>query len=91
MKLPRWIGEHTKKHINFEFSSGTGFPEDLSRYALIIHCGACMLNEREMMSRLGRAREAGVPMTNYGMTIAHVHGVLRRSLEPFPDMLAKIK
>ncbi len=91
VKLPRWIGEHTKKHINFEFSSGTGFPEELSRYALIIHCGACMLNEREMMSRLGRAREAGVPMTNYGMTIAHVHGVLRRSLEPFPDMLAKIK
>ncbi len=91
VKLPRWVEGYTKKHINFEFSSGTGFPDDITKYALIIHCGACMLNEREMMSRIERAVNAGVPMTNYGMTIAHVHGVLRRSLEPFPDMLKIIE
>lgn len=87
VKLPAWVEKYTGKKINFEFSSGAGFPDDLSEYALIIHCGACMLNEREMLSRIDRAEAAGVPITNYGMTIAEIHGVLRRSLEPFPDML----
>ena len=91
VKLPAWVEKYTGKKINFEFSSGTGFPEDLSKYALIIHCGACMLNEREMHSRIERAEDAGVPITNYGMTIAQVHGVLRRSLLPFPDMLAIVE
>lgn len=93
VKLPAWVEKYTGKQINFEFSSGTGFPDDeeLSKYALIIHCGACMLNEREMLSRIDRAEAAGVPITNYGMTIAHVHGVLKRSLQPFPDMLAIVE
>ena len=88
VKLPAWVEKYTGKKLCFEFSSGTGFPDDPGKYALIIHCGACMLNEREMHSRIDRAGDAGVPITNYGMTIAQVHGVLRRSLEPFPDMLA---
>lgn len=93
VKLPAWVEKHTGKKVIFEFSSGTGFPDDdeLGKYALIIHCGACMLNEREMLSRIDRAENAGVPITNYGMTIAEVHGVLRRSLGPFPDMLAIIE
>ena len=93
VKLPRWVEGYTGKKLKFEFSSGGGFPEreELGRYALIIHCGACMLNEREMHSRIELAREAGVPITNYGMTIAEVHGVLRRSLEPFPALAEMVK
>ncbi len=71
--------------IRFEFTSGMGFPEDLSKYALIVHCGGCMLNEREMQYRMRQAVDAGVPITNYGVAIAQMHGILRRSLGPFPD------
>ena len=71
--------------IRFEFTSGMGFPEDLSKYALIVHCGGCMLNEREMQYRVRQAVDAGVPITNYGVAIAQMHGILRRSLGPFPD------
>lgn len=85
-KLPVWIREFTKKKLNFEFSSGTEFPEDLSKYVLVVHCGGCMLNEREMQSRIGHAKESNVPITNYGITIAEVNGILKRSLEPFPDI-----
>ncbi len=87
VKLPKWIKEYTKKELIFEFTSGRDFPEDLSEYKLIIHCGGCMLTEREMQYRAREARDAGIPMTNYGMTIAHTHGILRRSLEPFPEVL----
>ena len=87
VKLPRWIAEYTGKNIEFEFTSGRDFPEDLSSYALVIHCGGCMLTEREMQYRARQAEDAGVPMTNYGMVIAHTHGILRRSLEPFEEAL----
>lgn len=86
VKLPDWIKNYTKKDIQFEFTSGTEFPEDLSKYALIIHCGGCMLNEREMQYRLGHATDCGIPMTNYGIAIAQIHGILKRSLEPFPEV-----
>ena len=87
VKIPRWIEEYTGKHFQYEWSSGTEFPEDLNRYGLIIHCGGCMLNEREMKYRQKCAEEQGVPMTNYGILIAHTQGILKRSLEPFPDIL----
>ncbi len=83
VKLPRWILEHTKKDIRFVFTSGTEFPEDLSSYQLIIHCGGCMLNEREMKYRMKCANDQTIPMTNYGTAIAHMNGILSRSLEPF--------
>ncbi len=90
VKMPNWIKNHTKKNLNFEFTSGTEFPEDLSRYALVIHCGACMLNAREMQSRTGFAADCGIPMTNYGTAIAHMHGILKRSVEIFPEALKEL-
>lgn len=84
-KLPRWISEFTGKDIRFQFTSGTEFPEDLSKYALVIHCGGCMLNEREMLFRLRKAREQGIDMTNYGTAIAYMNGILDRSMEIFHD------
>lgn len=89
-KLPAWIGEYTKKKINFEFTSGRDFPEDLSPYSLVIHCGGCMLTEREMQYRVRYAADSGIPMSNYGIVIAHTHGILRRSLEPFGDILEEL-
>lgn len=83
VKLPRWIKEHTGKELRFEFTSGTEFPLDLSPYKLIVHCGGCMLNEREMKYRLKCAEDQGVPMTNYGICIAYINGILERSLAPF--------
>ncbi len=83
VKLPRWIREHTGKELRFEFTSGTEFPLDLSPYQLIVHCGGCMLNEREMKYRLKCAEDQGVPMTNYGICIAYINGILERSLAPF--------
>ena len=90
VKLPNWVRKHTGKQLNFEFTSGGEFPEDLSKYALIIHCGGCMLNEREMKSRVRHAVDSGVPITNYGVAIAHMHGILRRTLSPFPDILHEL-
>ncbi len=90
-KLPKWIGEYTNKNLNFEFTSGTEFPEDLSKYALILHCGGCMLNAREMQSRMGYSEDEGVPMTNYGVAIAMMNGILKRSLEPFEDIKELVK
>lgn len=90
VKLPDWISGYTCKNLNFEFTSGGEFPDDLSKYALIVHCGACMLNEREMKSRIERAVDAKIPITNYGTAIAQVHGILNRSLSPFPDIAEEI-
>lgn len=87
VKLPRWILEHTHKEIHFAFTSGTEFPDDLSGYRLVIHCGGCMLNEREMKYRMRCAKDQSVPMTNYGTAIAHMKGILERSLEPFSNMI----
>lgn len=86
VKLPKLIKKYTGKDIIFEFTSGGEFPENLSRYALIVHCGACMLNEREMKSRIRRAVESNTPITNYGIAIAQMNGILKRSLSPFPDI-----
>lgn len=88
VKLPRWLREYTKKDLSFAFCSGTEFPEDLSPYGLILHCGGCMLNEREVRYRMKCAADQGVPMTNYGVAIAHIHGILKRSISMFPHLLA---
>ncbi len=79
-KLPRMIRKHSGKQLNFEFTSGTEFPLDVSKYRLIIHCGGCMLSEREMKFRLKCAKDAGIPITNYGTAIAHMQGILERSI-----------
>lgn len=86
-KLPKWISDYTGKDISFEFTSGGEFPEDLSKYALVVHCGGCMLNDREMKYRVKQTLDSGTPITNYGMTIAHIHGILKRSLMPFPEAI----
>ncbi len=86
VKLPNFIRKHTAKEINFEFTSGTEFPLDLQKYRLIIHCGGCTLNEREMRYRQKCAEDAKVPMTNYGIAIAHMKGILKRSVSVFPVM-----
>lgn len=80
-KLPKWIGDYCGAKPAFSFTSGTGFPEDLTSCKLIVHCGGCMLNEAEMKDRLRRAAEAGVPVVNYGVAIAAMHGILARSTE----------
>ena len=83
VKLPGWIREFTGKDFEFETSSGGTFPNDLKKYSLIVHCGGCMLNEKEMQGRMKSALEEGVPFTNYGTLIASVHGILERALRPF--------
>lgn len=85
-KLPNWIRKFTGKDVQFSFTAGNEFPEDVSKYALVVHCGGCMLNEREMQYRLRHSAERNVPMTNYGIAIAHMHGILDRALAPFPDL-----
>lgn len=87
VKLPNGIRSYTKKEVEFEFTSGTEFPLDLSSYKMIIHCGGCMLNEREMKYRLKCAEDAKIPITNYGTCIAYINGILNRSLEPVKDFL----
>ncbi len=83
VKLPNWVLKHSGKELRFEYTSGGEFPENLLKYALVIHCGGCMLNDREMQSRVQKAVNQNVPITNYGTAIAHMHGILKRSLEPF--------
>ena len=88
VKLPGWIRSFTGKELEFDFTSGRDFPEELSPYGLVVHCGGCMLNEREMRYRMKCAQDQNIPMTNYGILIAYVHGILERSLEPFPQIRA---
>ena len=90
-KLPAWIRNYSGKELHFAFTSGTEFPEDLSPYAMVVHCGGCMLNEREMKSRIRHCADCQIPVTNYGTAIAHVHGILKRSLEPFPAVLKECR
>ncbi len=85
VKLPAWIREYSGKELFFETSSGLSFPADLQKYALIVHCGSCMLNEKEVAARNRRAAQQGVPITNYGMTIAEVNGILPRALKVLPE------
>ena len=86
VKIPNWMREYTGKELIFETSSGGGFPEDLSSYTMIVHCGACMLNAKEMKYRMQEAVAQGVPIVNYGILIAYMKGIVKRSLELFPDM-----
>ena len=90
VKIPNWLRKYTGKDIRIETCSGTEFPEDLTKYAMVIHCGGCMLNEREVRYRTKCAVDQGVPITNYGTFIAYVNGILKRSLEVFPEILEKL-
>lgn len=81
VKIPRWLRAHAGKELAIETCSGRDFPEDLSPYALVIHCGGCMLNEREVLSRMERAKKQGIAFTNYGTAIAYMNGILERSIE----------
>lgn len=87
VKMPGWIKNFTSSEPDFSFTSGTEFPDNPESFSLIVHCGGCMLNEKEMQSRIRKAVDSGVPIVNYGIAIAHMHGILRRSIEIFPDIV----
>jgi [FeFe] hydrogenase H-cluster maturation GTPase HydF len=87
VKIPRWLTQYVGGELQFTHAQGRDFPDDLATYALVVHCGSCMLNRREMLTRLLRCREAGVPVTNYGVAIAHTLGIVERALAPFPGVL----
>ena len=86
VKIPKWLGEYTNKNLEISLVSGTEYPEDLSPYSLVIHCGGCMLNTREMQYRMSHTIEQGIPFTNYGTAIAYLHGILERSIEFIPEV-----
>ncbi len=86
VKMPKWINEFSKSELDFSFTSGGEFPENLSDYSLVVHCGGCMLNEKEMKSRIEKCVKENVPIVNYGVAIAHMNGILKRSLNVFPDI-----
>jgi predicted GTPase len=88
VQIPRWLRQMVGGELQIGFSSGLEFPSNVKDYDLIIHCGGCTLNRREVLYRQRLAKAAGVPMTNYGLVLANVHGILDRALEPFP--LAKL-
>lgn len=88
VKLPRWIEEFSGAKPQYTFTSGAEFPTDLSSFSLVVHCGGCMINEKEMQSRIAACERQNVPIVNYGMAIAAMHKILKRSLQPFPDILA---
>jgi [FeFe] hydrogenase H-cluster maturation GTPase HydF len=87
VKIPRWLRQYVGGDLQIDVSSGRDYPDDLEKYKLIFHCGACMINRREMLTRLQKAQQAGVPVTNYGIAISFLQGVLKRSLAPFPSAL----
>lgn len=91
VKIPRWLRNYTGAEITIESCSGTEFPDDLSPYSLVIHCGGCMLGEREVRYRMKCAQDQGVPITNYGIVIAYMQGILKRSLSIFPALSEKLK
>jgi [FeFe] hydrogenase H-cluster maturation GTPase HydF len=91
VKIPRWLTQYTGEKLQFEHQQGRDFPADLAAYKLVIHCGACMWNRREMLGRILRCQQAGVPITNYGLTIAYSLGIFARALEPFPAALAAFR
>ncbi len=91
VKLPAWIRKHTGAEPEFIFTSGGEFPEDLDSFKLVVHCGGCMLNEREMRYRLRSCRDRGIPVTNYGILIAYMNGILPRTVEPFAEIAALLK
>lgn len=91
VKIPRWLTQHTGKNLVFESSSGNGYPKDLSEYAMVVHCGGCMLNRKEMKYRMAKAEEQGIPIVNYGILIAYMQGILERSIQAFPEVLVEIE
>lgn len=91
VKIPKWIRDYTGKEIVFHTTSGTEFPEDVSGYRLVLHCGACMLNDREVRYRMKSTLDQGVPFTNYGTLIAYIHGILPRALSLFPELQELLK
>ena len=91
VKIPAWLRKHTGKELTITACSGTEFPDDLTPYALVVHCGGCMLNEREVRYRTKCAADQGVPITNYGILIAYLNGILKRSIEIFPDLAAELE
>jgi hypothetical protein len=91
VKIPRWLTQYVGAKLEFEHVQGRDFPQDLSPYGLVVHCGNCTGNRREMLSRIHRAREAGVPLTNYGLTIAYSLGIFQRALDPFPAAKAVLE
>jgi len=91
VKMPNWVKSYTGKEISFEFTSGGEFPDDLSRFACVIHCGGCMLTPKQMKYRLGTAVDKEIPITNYGIAIAHINGILKRSVAPFADIAKLLK
>ena len=90
VKIPRWIRQYTGKELIFETSSGGGYPKDLTRYAMIVHCGACMLPQKEMQFRMKSAKEQGVVIVNYGILIAYMKGIVQRSLQLFPEIINEL-
>lgn len=90
VKLPRWIRQYTGKHLEFISTSGNTFPQDIQDYALVLMCGSCMLNRQEVEYRLDKVKQDHIPILNYGMAIAHVQGILRRSLQMFPSLLNQL-
>ena len=86
VKIPGWIRKSSGKELVFDLVSGKDFPDDLSEYKIVIHCGGCMINENEVSSRKRKAKEQGVPFANYGTVIAHINGILKRSVEVFPEL-----
>jgi [FeFe] hydrogenase H-cluster maturation GTPase HydF len=91
VKIPRWLTQYTGVKLEFETVQGRDFPADLTGYRLVVHCGACMWNRRQMLSRILQCQHAGVAITNYGLTIAYSLGIFARALEPFPDALARYR
>lgn len=86
VKIPKWLLEYTGKKINFEYCSGTEYPKDLTKFALVVHCGGCTLNKKEMEFRIKSAKQQKIPIVNYGILIAYMNGILKRSIEPFKDI-----
>jgi len=87
VKIPRWLTQLVGGKLHFDTMQGHDFPEDLAPYKLVIHCGACMMNRREMLTRILRCKQAGVPISNYGPIVAYSLGIFERALEPFPAAL----
>lgn len=91
VKIPKWLLQHTGKKLIFETSSGNSFPDDLNEYAMVVHCGGCSLNRKEMQYRINFAQEQEIPIVNYGILIAYIQGILKRSLEPFPEIWMELE
>lgn len=90
VKIPNWLKKYTNKNLKFEFTSGATFPENLSKYSMIIHCGACTLNDKEVLHRYSLSKSQQMPISNYGITIAYLNGILKKSIEIFPDIYEKL-